>query len=246
MNAVNQNRLLTLAVIPARGGSRGVPRKNLRLVGGKPLVAHAIECGLACREIDDVMVSTEDGEIADVARKYGAHVPFLRPQELARDDTSMLAVLQHVVASYEDHSSKRVDVIVLLDPTGPLRLPNDVEESLKLLKESNADAVISGNLSHRNPYFNMVEEREGYLSLSKNHTRSISRRQDAPPVYDLNTVVWIYTRGAIMEEKARLPRKTRLYLVPPERSVDLDGEEDFRLLEYLITSRERKVNAGSS
>ena len=228
---------IILGVIPARGGSRGVIKKNLRPLCGKPLIVYAIECGLNCRSIDHLLVSTDDHEIAEVAKRNGAEVPFLRPSELATDTTPTLPVLQHAVIEAEKVYSKRVRCVVLLEPTGPLKTEEDVEAALKIFREGDCNAVVSGNVAHRNPYFSMVEMRDGYVHLSKEPLMSVGRRQDTPGVYDLNPIVWIYSRKALFEERARIPNRTRIYLVPPERAFDLDTEFDFELMEYMMRSR---------
>ena len=230
---MKKNKII-LGVIPARGGSKGVPRKNIRYILGKPLIAHAIECGQKCRSIDHLIVSTDSEEIADVARKYGAEVPFIRPAELASDVAPMLPVLQHSITACEEFYRKTVELLVLLDPTGPLRTPDDVEHCVQLCRNSQCDAVISGHRAHRNPYFNMVTHDGDFVHLVCSSPQNIGRRQDAPPVFDLNTVVWVYTRKALMEEEARIPKKTRLYVVPHDRALDLDTELDFHILEFLL------------
>ena len=235
---------MVLAVVPARGGSRGLPGKNLRRLGGKPLLAHAIECGLACPDIDHLVVSTESADIVAVAREYGADTPFVRPVELASDTAPMLPVLQHAISECERHYRNQVDLLVLLDPTGPLRTPGDIAACIKLARQNGCDAVISGNRAHRSPYFNMVSPYGEFVNLTITPPDNIGRRQDSPAVYDLNTVVWVYTRRALMQEQARIPRKSRLYLVPPERAIDVDSEFDFELLEFVYSRTESFMHAG--
>ena len=224
---------MILGLVPARGGSKGVPGKNIRKVSGKPLIAYAIECGLKCPSIDHVIVSTDNKMIADIAEEFGAEVPFMRPSEIASDIAPMLPVMQHAIVNSEKFYGSMVDYLVLLDPTGPLRVVDDIENCIKLCRETGCDAVISGSTAHRNPYFNMVRENGGYVHLVCLSGESIGRRQDAPLVYDLNTVVWVYTRNALIDKKARIPEKTRLYLVPSERAIDIDTEFDFQILEFL-------------
>lgn len=231
---MNDRSGIILGVIPARGGSKGVPGKNIRSVLGKPLIAYAIECGLKCPSLDHLIISTDSYEIASIAKKWGADVPFMRPDELARDESPMLPVLQHALTASEKYYNKSVKILVLLDPTGPLRTVDDIEACLKLLQESDCDAVVSGNMAHRSPYFNMVMLNDYYARLVFQSSEPIGRRQDSPPVYDLNTVVWAYYRKALMEEKARIPKRTLLYLIPPERAIDIDTELDFEILEFLM------------
>ena len=229
----NKDKMI-LGVIPARGGSKGIPGKNIRSVLGKPLIAYAIECALKCPSIDNLIVTTDSEEIAGVARKWGAETPFIRPAELAEDKTPMVPVLQHAVIATEQYYQKTVDALVLLDPTGPLRTIDDVEGCLSLFMNSDCDAVISGNKAHRNPYFNMVMIKDNYVSLILPCSKPIGRRQDCPLVYDLNTVVWVYSRKALMEECARIPERTLLYIIPSERAIDIDRETDFEILEFLM------------
>ena len=233
---------MVLAVVPARGGSRGIPGKNLRMLAGKPLLAHAIECGLASPEIDHLVVSTENADIIAVAREHGADTPFVRPVELASDAAPMLPVLQHAITECERYYRKQVDLLVLLDPTGPLRTPADIAACIKLVRQSGCDAVISGNRAHRSPYFNMVSPDGDFVKLTITPADNIGRRQDSPAVFDLNTVVWVYTRHALMNEQARIPRKSRLYLVPPERALDVDSEFDFELLEFVYSRTESLIH----
>ncbi|MGA1866933.1 MAG: cytidylyltransferase domain-containing protein [bacterium] len=232
---------MVVALIPARGGSKGVLGKNIRIVHGKPLISYAIECGASCPFIDHVVVSTDSQHIASVARKYCADVPFMRPAELAQDDTPMLPVIEHAIEQLESIHKQKVRTLILIDPTAPLRIPKDIEEAFRLFGETRCDAVLSACLAHRNPYFNMVKVNEdGRASLILESHIPIYRRQDAPEVYDLNTVVWIFSRNAIMVERARIPMNSRIYLVPPERSLDLDTEFDFELLEWIFSKDKNK------
>jgi CMP-N-acetylneuraminic acid synthetase len=225
---------LTIALIPARGGSKGINDKNIQPLLGKPLVAYAIECGLACPSIDHVIVSTDSRKIAKIAKRWGAEVPFLRPSELARDESPMLPVLQHAISTCEDYYKKRVEILVLLDPCSPMRSVEDVETCIHKFQKGNCDAVVSGCVAHRNPYFNMVVEEKGYIRLVIPPDRPIGRRQDCPTVYDLDTTVWVYSRRAIMDEKSRLPRRSCLYIVPKERSIHVESKLDLQILEFLM------------
>ena len=230
---------MILGVIPARGGSAGVPRKNLRLVGGKPLITHAIENGLACKRIDKLVVSTDSEEIAKVARSAGAWVPFIRPSHLAQNDSPMLPVLEHALLEVELIQQTRIVAMVLIDPTAPLRRVQDLDQAIALFEREGPDAVISGAPAKRNPYFNMVEEKDGFFRLVKTSSTEVTRRQDCPKVYDLNTVVWIFSREAIIEIRERIPPKTLVFEVPEARAIDLDTEEDFKHLESLRRSASR-------
>lgn len=229
---------MILGLIPARGGSKGVPRKNIRMLSGRPLLAYAIECASQVGELDEWFVSTDDSEIAEIAKKWGAPVPFLRDSSLAGDTTPMMDVVLDALHFAEKRSGKSVEAVVLLDPTAPFRLPEDVSKALALFREKKGDAVISGNRAHRNPYFNMVKKSaSGEVELVCAGTNAgIARRQDAPEVFDLNTVVWIWSRSAVMS-KTRIPPKTFLLEIPSERTIDIDTPLDFEIAEYRMKKR---------
>ena len=231
---------MILGVVPARSGSKGIPHKNIREVCGKPLIAYSIECGLNCSLIDHLIVNTDDETIAEVGRSWGAEVPFLRPQELAEDTTAMLPVMQHVVENAEEFYGASLEAMVLLQPTGPLRTVEDIEQSITLWKQTDCDAVVSAHESHSNPFFTMVWEKNGSYELVNSSEYSMGRRQDAPPIFDLNAIVWVYSRNALMVEKARLPKKTLIHVVPADRCLDVDTEFDLKILEFLLQQKVRK------
>jgi len=182
-----------IATICARGGSKALPGKNLRPLAGKPLIVHTIEHALACRVIDGVFVSTDDEQIAEVAQRAGAQVPYLRPAELATDEAPKLPAIGHLVAHLE-RSGMSVDTVVDLQPTSPLRRPEDIEAALALLDD--ADLVVSVTEPSHNPYYTLAEaDAEGRLQLSK--PAGFARRQDAPAVWGLNGSIYVWRRAAL-------------------------------------------------
>src|SRR5207247_240830 len=211
-----------LATICARGGSSGVPRKNVRPMCGKPLIAFTIETALRCRVLDRVIVTTDDAEIRDVALRYGAEVPFLRPPELATDRASKWPVLRHAVGFLEKTEGYRCDVVVDLDPTSPLREADDIEGCLHMLADEKADVVITVYEAPRNPYFNMVEYDGDVVRLSKPPTGPVACRQEAPAVYAMNASIYAMRRDFLMEGDGLFAGRTKAYLMPPERSFDID------------------------
>lgn len=230
---------IILGLIPARGESKGIKRKNLKHLAGKPLIAHAIECGLTCPSIDKLIVSTDDPEIAEISRQWGAEVPFTRPSELTRDDTPMLPVLQHAIKKMESINNIKVDSLVLLQPTSPLRKVSDIENALALyFEDDSCQAVISGCVAHFNPYFSMATLDNGYISLLFESNKGIYGRQNCPPVYNLNGTVWIYSREAIMDLQQRIPANARLFIVPGNRVVEIDTETDFEIAKILISQKD--------
>ena len=230
---------MILGLIPARSGSRGIPNKNIKLLAGKPLIAHAIDCGLACPSLDHVVVTTDSEKIANIAMKYGAEVPFLRPKELAEDSTHMLPVMQHALKTCEVHYNETISVLVLLDPTSPLRIPDDIESALKVFREDpECDCIMSACLAQRHPSFNMVRLEKEYVRLVIEPEEEIGTRQSCPPLYDLDSTVFIFSREALIEEKKRMPAKTKLFMIPEERTMHIDSEWDFKLTELKLKEEE--------
>jgi CMP-N,N'-diacetyllegionaminic acid synthase len=230
--------VVIVGAICARGGSKGVPRKNLRPLAGRPLIAHTIECAQACPILRRIVVSTDDEEIADTARRYGAEVPFIRPPHLAKDDSPKWPVFQHLVETLERMNGERVDVLVDLDTGVPLRQPADVAACVSQLLTSGVDVVATAYEADRNPYFNMVElDQEGLARIVKPPARPLTRRQDAPMVYSLSPAVYAIVRAALWQYEHWSQAKLQIHVLPRERAIDIDSETDFRLTEYLMQRR---------
>lgn len=222
-------------VIFARGGSKGVPRKNIRLLAGKPLIAHAIEAAKAVPVLKHVFVSTDDPEIAEVARRYGAEVPFLRPTELAQDHSPEWLAWQHAIRALQHLNGGRgLDIMVSVPATSPLRLPKDIEACLGALQNSDADVSIMITETQRNPYYNMVAMEGKYARVAVAPPKPIVRRQDAPVVFDMTTVAYAARAEFILKSKSLFEGKATAALVPPERSLDIDTEFDFKLAEFML------------
>ena len=224
-----------LAIICARGGSKGVPGKNIRLLCGKPMIVYTIEVARRCKLIDRVIVSTDDTEIAKIARASGAEVPFLRPEELATDNMPKLPVIKHAVGFMEDELAYSPDIVVDLDPTSPLRTEKDIESCIKMVK-AGADNAFSVIEAHRNPYFNMVEIIDGKVQLVKSPPRVVSRRQDAPEVYDMNASIYAWKREALMNNDSVFLENTKVYIMP-KWAIDTDNETDFEFVEFILSKR---------
>jgi len=228
-----------IAVIPARGGSKGIPRKNLRPLAGKPLIAYAIATALASKLIDRVIVSTEDGEIAHVAKQYGAEVPFVRPWELARDDSPEWLVWKHAIQTLAATENEPVmDVFVCIPTTSPLRAVEDIDACVKKLVESDIDLVITVKPAERNPYFNMVAlDDEGYARLAIQPQGPIFQRQMAPPVFDMATVAYAARPEFVLKANSMFEGKVKAVVVPRERAVDIDTESDLKFAEFLLSQQ---------
>jgi len=227
--------MLTIATICARGGSVGVPGKNIRPLMGKPLIAHTIEQALAVPEIDRVFVSTDSQSISDAALAAGAEVPFLRPAHLATNDAPKLAALEHLVAWVEEHHGP-VGTIVDLQPTSPLRAIEDITVCIDML-DSETDIVITGYHADKNPYFDMVEHKEdGRIGLVKRLDGDVVARQHAPDVFGMNGSIYVWCRASL--HKGIWGGNPKLYVMPRERSVDIDEPLDFDIVEFLMRRRD--------
>jgi len=224
-----------LAIIPARGGSKGTPRKNVRLLCGKPLIAYTIEAALSSKLIDRVVVSTEDEEIAKVSKKYGAEV-LERPEELAQDDTPSLPVYQHAIRYLEEVKDYHPEIIVVLQPTSPLRIVEDIDRAIEEFLEAKYDSIASVCEVEHPPQW-MYTLAGNRLKPVIKDAEKVVRRQDAPKVYRLNGAVYVTSRDIIMKENRVLGRDTKAYIMPLERSIDIDTELDFKLAELLMRER---------
>lgn len=220
-------------LIPARGGSKGLPGKNIKALNGKPLICHSIDHALKVGQKEDVYVSTDSEEIAKIAKDGGANVPFLRPAELATDTAGSREVILHA-AEFLKQAGKDYDTVVLLQPTSPLRNAEDINRAIEKYRETGADMVVSVNESKSNPYFNLFEEdKQGFLHPSKGFGQ-ISRRQDAPKVWEYNGSIYVINIEAL--KKSQLGCLEAIIPLPVEEStaIDIDTEKDFRHAEEIL------------
>ncbi len=226
-------------IIGARGGSKGVTNKNIRPLLGKPLIAWSIEQALACPEIKRVVVSTDSNEIAAIALKYGAEVPFMRPAELASDTAGKWEVWQHALTACDNYyKNEPIDIFVDLDCTSPLRDVTDISQAIAQFQNSNVDAVFSVCEARKNPYFNMVEMENDRLCISKKLPKAIVRRQDAPRVYEHVASIYVLNPNYLRTGTGLLSGRTHGYDIGSYKSLDLDTEFDFELISYLMKKRQ--------
>ncbi len=229
----------TVAFIFARGGSKGLPGKNIRPLGGKPLIAWSIEHAHAVPRIERVIVSTDSDEIAKVARQYGAEVPFMRPEELARDDSPEWLAWRHALNYLIKAEGSLPELMVSIPATAPLRLPLDIENCLDEYEKGKADMVISVTDAHRSPYFNMVKENaDGTVALVVPPTAALTRRQDAPSVYDMTTVAYVVQPEFVLMHQSHFEGRVRAVHVPLERALDIDTLMDFKMAEFFLSQSE--------
>ena len=229
------------AFIFARGGSKGLPGKNIRPLNGKPLIVWSIEHALAVKRIVRVIVSTDSDEIAELARQYGAEVPFMRPAELAGDNSPEWLAWRHALNYLKESTGAFPEVMVSVPTTAPLRLPIDIENCLDEYEKGNADMVITVTDAHRSPYFNMVKTNpDGSVGLVNPPQSTIARRQDAPVVYDMATVCYVANPEFVMAHNSTFEGRVKAVHVPAERAIDIDTLLDFQIAESLLNIREKK------
>lgn len=226
-----------LAVIPARSGSKGFPDKNIRLLAGLPLIAHSIRLSELCPEIDKCIVSTDSEEIATVSRMHGGEVPFLRPADLAMDNTPLWVVLQHALRQSECLFNRQFESVLLLQPTTPCRIPEDIARAVETL---DADPTAVGVVAVSEPPFNprwvCVEDSGGYLNHLIPTAAPYVRRQDVPVTYRINGLLYLWRREHLLQSSA--PKYSeishRMLIVPEIRSTDVDEAQDLVMIELLL------------
>ncbi len=227
------NRICSIC---ARGGSKGVPNKNLAIIKNKPLIAHTIEQAKKTDLFKEISVSSDSDEILDISEKWGASFFVKRPIKLATSESAKLPAIQHNVKEVEKSKNKRFDTIVDLDATSPLREPSDIIKAVNLLEKSEKGKnLISGCVSRRSPYFNLVELNEdGFVELSKKLENRIVRRQDSPKCFDMNASIYIWKRDVFFKVDEILLKNTIMFEMPEEKSVDIDTKFDLNIVNFLF------------
>jgi CMP-N,N'-diacetyllegionaminic acid synthase len=227
------SRLCTICV---RGGSKGVPGKNIRDLLGKPLIAYTIEQARSSGLFQAIAVSSDSDAILDAARAFGADILVRRPPDLAADTAAKVPAIRHCLEAAERELGEQFPVFADLDATSPLRLPEDIVGAVRLLEERGVSNVITGAPARHSPYFSLVElDGAGVPHVAKTLDRSIVRRQDAPRCYDMNASVYAWRRDAFVRNPQVFYEDTLLFEMPPERSVDIDSELDFQIVKFLMS-----------
>jgi N-acylneuraminate cytidylyltransferase/CMP-N,N'-diacetyllegionaminic acid synthase len=228
------DRKRLLCTICARGGSKSVPGKNIRLLGGNPLIQHSVDQAKETGLFDVIAVSSDDPEIlaaADTEDKIA------RPLHMATDEAAKIPAIHHALSEMEERYG-RFDVLVDLDATSPLRLAADIKGAVDLLLDKRCSNVITGALSHRSPYFNLVEEQPGgNVALAKQLPNAVVRRQDMPRTYDMNASIYVWDTNSFRQDPKLFYPDTMLYEMPPDRSLDIDSETDFEIVTYFFNKR---------
>ncbi|CAI6084369.1 cytidylyltransferase domain-containing protein [Cohnella sp. JJ-181] len=227
-----------LCSICARGGSKGVPNKNIRLLNGRPLISYSIEHAKETGLFEAIAVSSDSEEILEVARASGADILVKRPPEMASDQAPKVPAIRHCFTEAENMLGIVFDTSVDLDATSPLRHASDIVRAVRLLEDTGVSNVITGMPARRSPYFNLVEINErGVAELSKRLPAPVVRRQDSPLCYDMNGSIYVWTRSALLENDTLFLSDTRLYEMPEERSIDIDHELEWEWVSFLMNKR---------
>ncbi len=230
--------MIKICTICARGNSKGVLNKNIRPIDGFPLVAHSIVQARETELFDAISVSSDSDEILNIARTWGADFIIKRPETLALDTSAKIPAIKHCLLETEKLLGRKCAVLVDLDATSPLRDQSDIKGAIELLETSNADSVITGASSRRSPYFNMVElTQNNCVKLCKESNPPVVRRQDAPISYDMNASIYVWKREKFVESPSVFYPNTKLFVMPEERSFDIDTELDFEWVEYLFSRK---------
>ena len=217
-----------ICIIAARGGSKGIPKKNIRLLGKKPLIAHTIESAIKSKLFSNVIVSTENKKIANIAKKYGATIPFYRPKKLATDNASTDDVVLDVIKKLK-LLEYEFEVVVVRDCTAPFIQNSDIKASINLLNRKKCDAVVAGYNTHLNPYFNMMEKNvSGYLEFSKKSKKRIESRQNAPVVYQLTGLHTFNVKQFLKYKRIYMPKILPLEILP-KTGLMIDTEFEFQI-----------------
>jgi N-acylneuraminate cytidylyltransferase len=231
-------KMNAVAFIFARGGSKGLPGKNLHLFCGKPMIAWSIEHAKSIKRIRRVIVSTDSEEIASVAREFGAETPFMRPPELARDDSPEWLAWRHALNYLLESEGILPDVMVSVPVTAPLRSADDIENCLDVFAKGETDSVVTVTEAHRSPFFNMVKRnQDGTVSLVIPPSSTIARRQDAPSVFDMTTVAYVVRPQFVLAHNSLFEGRVHAVTIPLERAIDIDTLLDFQIAEFLMKQR---------
>lgn len=229
---------MRICTITVRAGSKGVPRKNLRVVAGRPLFGHSVVQAVRSGLFDEVVVSSDSEEILALAPTFGATGVVVRPREMATDTAGKVPAIAHAVRTTEERTGLTFDVCVDLDATSPLRTVEDIRGAVAMFESADVDSLITGAEARRNPYFNLVEEQpDGTVAVSKTPGDAVLRRQDAPRCFDMNGSIYVWRRRALLEDQVVFFPSTILFEMPAERSTDVDSEFDFAVVEWLMNQR---------
>ncbi len=230
---------ISLAVVAARKGSKGIKNKNLTKINNEPITKIATRIALSCKKIQKVVFTSDSDKILNTVKNDKNLTKLKRKASLSKSTTPMLPVLKDAVNFFEKTNPIKFKVsnVVIVDPTAPLRKISDLNKSINIFNRKKPDLLISVHEAQHNPYFSMLEKKGKFYKLSKIYNKNPGSRQEVPKVYEVNTIVWIYSRNAIFKEKKRIPKKTLIIKTPLNRSVDIDTKEDIKKIKYYLSKK---------
>ena len=230
-----------LAIIPARGGSKGLPRKNVLDLGGKPMIAWSIEAAAQSQHIDRCIVSTDDDEIAEVARSLGGDVPYIRPADIARDQSTTLDVALHAIEILDNY-----DTVVILQPTSPLRSAQDIDKTIEAMHKAKSQSAVSVCEPAKSPYWSYRTDEQGRLVSLIDPQLASKRRQDLPDAYVLNGAVYVAQVDWLKKNLAFVDKNTVAHVMPAERSLDIDTAFDLKLVAFYLHEAQQNSLAANA
>ena len=225
------------SIIAAREGSKGLKNKNLIKINNKNIVALAAELSLKIKTIKHSIISSDSSKILNLVLNNKKFFKIKRKKHLALDKTPMLPVLSDAIAQYETKYKNKIDAIVILDPTSPLRKKDDILKAINLFKKKKPDLLVSVHEAQHSPYFSMLEKKNSFYELCKDKNLNPGSRQEVKKVFEINTIVWIYSRHAILKERKRIPRRTIIFKTPYNRSIDIDTKDDITKIKYYLNQK---------
>jgi CMP-N-acetylneuraminic acid synthetase len=223
-----------LCTICVRGGSKGIKNKNIKKIKNEPLVCHSVNQAIKSKLFDEIVVSSDSKKILDIVKKSGVKNLIKRPKKLANDSSPKIPVIRHSLMEMEKKHNKTFDIIIDLDATSPLREILDIKKALKKMISSKSNNLITACLSRRNPYFNAIEFKKNKIQPVKILKKQFTSRQEAPVVYDMNASIYIWKRNLLLKSNTVFNKKTSVYIMPEERSFDIDSEFDFKIVSTLL------------
>lgn len=233
------NNKKIIGIIPARGGSKGLKNKNIKFFLDKPLISWSIEVGLKSKYIDEVMVTTDSSEVLEIAKNYGAKVPFIRPDELSSDTATSMDVIFHALNYYQDELNQGYDYIILLEPTSPQRTVHDIDDAIeKLINNTQATALVStSKVESCHPSYMIKKLEDGFFEGYENKDINITRRQDFVDLYFIDGSLYISQIDVLFEKRSFYHNRTLCYDVPKWKSLEIDDLDDFLMIEALMKER---------
>ena len=234
-----KKKKINLALVAARKGSKGVKNKNLLNIKNKSITKIAVNIAVKLKKINNVILSSDSQKILDTVPNNKKLIKLKRKKYLARDKTPMPPVMYDAIIYFEKFFNYKylVNNLVIIDPTSPLRNTSDIYKAIKLFNKKKPDLLVSAHDAQHNPYFSILEKKGRFYKLSKALKQDPGSRQEAPKTYDINTIVWIYSRKAVMKIKKRIPKKTIMFKTPKERSIDIDNQNDINLINFYLKNK---------